>query len=199
MELQKAFLFGITVAIAVGPIALLIVHRSVNSGFRSGALTGGGVAFANFLYGIVGFSMGSSLLSLIQQYAIYFRVLSSFLLLLIAMVLSIHALLDFRRRAVKDVRAPSRNAFLSGCLLTLSNPLSLAIYLGFIGQITIRHPYEILIVAGVCALGDLVVELAIAGTASLLKRLFTHPKTILMLNIASAAGIAYFGLSGVLQ
>lgn len=199
MDLQKAFLFGITVAIAVGPIALLIVHRSINNGFYSGALTGGGVAMANFIYGIVGFSVGSSVLKIIQANAIYFQLFSSYLLLFIAVYLFIHSLKNYRRPTEKHVRPASRNDFVSGCLLTLSNPLSLAIYLGFIGQITVVHPFQIILVAGACCLGDLVVELLIACTASRLRWFFRSAKAILLLNIASAVGIAYFGLARFLQ
>ena len=194
MDYQKAFIFGVTVAIAVGPIALLIVYRSINKGFYSGALTGGGVALANFLYGVVGFSLGTSVLRIVQSYAIYFRMFSGFLLIAIAMYMGILSIRNYGKVKLHQLHAASHSDFISGCLLTLTNPLSLAIYLGFIGQITIVHPYQIVIVAGVCALGDLLVELLIAFSASRFRRFFSNTKAILLLNIVSASGIAFFGV-----
>ena len=195
MDLQKAFLFGITVAIAVGPIALLIVHRSINNGFSSGALTGVGVALANFIYGVVGFSIGSSILKIVQAYETTLRFFSSSLLFIIALYLLVGSVKSYREPPCTFFRPGSRNDFLSGCLLTLSNPLSLAIYLGFVGQVAVPDGFSVFLMAGACCLGDLAVELGIAGAASRLRTLFRNAKIILLLNIASAAGIAYFGLA----
>ncbi len=40
MSYLQTFVFGITLAIAIDPIAILILNRSINCGFKNGALCG---------------------------------------------------------------------------------------------------------------------------------------------------------------
>jgi threonine/homoserine/homoserine lactone efflux protein len=59
-----SFLFGITIAIAVGPITLLIVNNSINCGISNGIRSGAAAATADFTYALVAFLAGTSLIGI---------------------------------------------------------------------------------------------------------------------------------------
>ena len=61
-ELAKPFLFGVTMASAVGPIALLILSYGLRDGFKPAAAAGLGAALADLTYAGIAFALGSALL-----------------------------------------------------------------------------------------------------------------------------------------
>ena len=58
----QSFLFGVTLAAAVGPIALLIVNYGISRGFRAAFAAGCGAAVADLLYAMLAFVAGAQLL-----------------------------------------------------------------------------------------------------------------------------------------
>jgi threonine/homoserine/homoserine lactone efflux protein len=67
-ELAKSFLFGVTVAAAFGPIALLIVSHGMRDGFKPAAAAGLGAALADLAYAGVAFSLGAVALAALARY-----------------------------------------------------------------------------------------------------------------------------------
>ena len=61
----KAFAFGVVVAGAIGPIALLIFGTGARQGFGAGAFAGLGAALADLLYALAAFTAGALLLPLL--------------------------------------------------------------------------------------------------------------------------------------
>ncbi len=57
-ELAKSFLFGVTMASAVGPIALLILSHGLRDGFKPAAAAGLGAALADLTYASIAFALG---------------------------------------------------------------------------------------------------------------------------------------------
>jgi len=53
MPYIQTFIFGITLAISIGPIAILILNRSMNCGLKNGVLSGLGAATADLTYALV--------------------------------------------------------------------------------------------------------------------------------------------------
>jgi threonine/homoserine/homoserine lactone efflux protein len=56
--MKEAFLFGFTLAIAVGPIAILIFNQTINCGLKTGIFSALGAASADLTYAILTFSSG---------------------------------------------------------------------------------------------------------------------------------------------
>src|SRR5687767_13213978 len=67
MPEAKAFLFGIVVAAAVGPIALLIISNALQRGLIVGVGSGVGAALADFTYGLVALFGGAALAPLLTS------------------------------------------------------------------------------------------------------------------------------------
>lgn len=120
----KGILIGILVSAPVGPIAALVIQRSLNKGFQSGFITGLGAAFADIVYAIVaGFSI-----SFISDFLIdnqtYIRFIGGIFLIFIGFRL-------FKSNPAKQIRKLRLKGnnyfkdFLSSFLVTISNPITI--------------------------------------------------------------------------
>ncbi len=63
----SAFLFGVTVAIAIGPIALFIISVSANTGLNAGLRSAVGAAAADLTYALLAFAIGYRLAPLVKS------------------------------------------------------------------------------------------------------------------------------------
>ena len=64
----KAFLFGVIVAGAIGPIALLIFGTGARQGLAAGAYAGFGAALADLAYALAAFLAGAVVLPYLAEY-----------------------------------------------------------------------------------------------------------------------------------
>jgi hypothetical protein len=67
MDELRALFFGATVAAAIGPIALLIIHNGMRHGLAAALASAAGVAAADFVYAVLAFTAGSQLASLLEH------------------------------------------------------------------------------------------------------------------------------------
>ena len=83
MDAMHAFVFGFSLAIAIGPIALLIVHNGVNHGLRLAVLAALGAASADLIYAGLAFAVGSEVINALTAYEDFIRTSSALLLIAI--------------------------------------------------------------------------------------------------------------------
>ena len=74
--MEASFFFGLSLALAIGPIAILIINQSVNCGTFTGILSGLGAALADFTYALVTFTFGAYLERQIGENNEYFKISS---------------------------------------------------------------------------------------------------------------------------
>lgn len=200
MEGVQAYLFGLTLAFAVGPMALLIVQRGITKGLRSALATASAIAVADFTYALVAFGIGTSVLRFMKSYEAYVHVFSGMVLLALAIHVFSSAFRKYARRQSVVAANGAGNDFLSAYLLTLHNPMTIAVFLGFLGYLTeVTSITGMLSFAGVLFLGSLSGQAAIALTASSLRGFFQNPTSIFILNTISAVGIAAFAVTSFLK
>lgn len=200
MNLLKAYLFGLTIALSIGPITLLIIQRSITNGFASGIITAIGVAVADGTLALIAFCIGVPILRFVESYSLYVHLFSG-LILLAAASWIFYASMQKHRKNEKTTAAKSRGRYLiSAYLLTLHNPLTIALFLGLLGSFLGTHStVEISFLAFLLFLGSLTGQLIFACTASLLRGFFQTIQSIFILNTLSAIGIAIFGVSTLLK
>jgi threonine/homoserine/homoserine lactone efflux protein len=188
------FLFGLTVAAAVGPIALLIINTSLRFGLSAGVRSAFGAAVADLLYAIGATVAGVAVVQVIAEHARELRIAASIVLIAVGAFLLWGA---FRSGPAAE-RTPQRDRpFLTTLALTIINPLTLIVFASFVMQSERHATSDVVGVVLGIFLGSLVVQLALAfGGAGL--GLFARPGAIRLLNVASGAGIALFGLVGLL-
>jgi threonine/homoserine/homoserine lactone efflux protein len=199
-----AFAFGFTLAIAVGPIALLIVNLSATGGLRVGAASGLGAALADLTYALATFLGGSALAPWIAAHAGPLRGVAAGVLVLLGLWMAAGALRGLKGPAgpagTEARPLPLRRPLLTTFLLTAVNPLTLLLFSGFALQLPLATSPARAVGYALCLfLGSLVVQQALALGGATLGRFLTRPAWLLALNLASGLGICLFGVAGLVR
>ena len=122
----QGIIIGLTLAVPVGPISLLCIHRSVTDGRLHGIVSGIGVASADSFYAAVSF-LGLTVISgLIIAQQFFFRFLAGFVLIFVGIrvFLSLPAVASDQaghETYLKD--------YLSTAAITIANPLTLLFFM----------------------------------------------------------------------
>jgi threonine/homoserine/homoserine lactone efflux protein len=196
MNILKFYLFGLTIALSVGPITLLIIQRSMSNGLISGITTAIAVALADGSLALISFCIGVPILHFVEANSTYIYLFSGGILLLLAIWIFYFSFQKYRKNE-RTVAAKSRGKdFISAYLLTLHNPFTIALFLGILGSFTgVRSTTEIPFFAFLLFLGSLTGQLIFASTASFLRGFFQSVRSVFMLNTLSAIGIAIFAFT----
>jgi threonine/homoserine/homoserine lactone efflux protein len=122
------WVIGILIAAPVGPIAILCARRTLRRGWPIGAWTGMGAATADLIGStLVALGLGA-IVSFLNDHAAAMRVAGGLFLI----GFGLHTILS--RKPLKPapgvIETGWRTAFATGCILTLSNPLT---FVGIVG------------------------------------------------------------------
>jgi threonine/homoserine/homoserine lactone efflux protein len=155
--LWEGFMIGIAVSIPLGPLGMLCIKRTVNKNWKSGFLSGLGIAASDTLYAVIaGFSL-TIIINFISSYEIYFKILGASMVVLLGLYIFLSnptkEIQKFRQKGTSYLQD-----FLTAFLLTLSNPLSvfifIAIFTSYSLVLQLSQLFEaLLIVVGVFAGG----------------------------------------------
>lgn len=193
----KSLLFGILVAAAIGPIAILIVGTAAERGLRAGFGAGLGAALADLVYALLAFSAGAVLLPALAAWRPAIHAGSALLLIGVATAMAVREL----RQGAAAAPAPrsAAQALLPTFLLTLANPMTLAVFAGFAGQLPVAGSLTRAVgLAGALFSGSLLVQTALATAGALLGTLPAGSTWRRAVKLGSAAGIGAFGFAGLL-
>lgn len=174
--LWKGVVTGLAVSIPLGPLGILCIQRTVNKNWKSGIFSGIGIAMADTVYAFVaGFSL-SIIVDFIRTYELYFKLVGFFVLLLLGIYI-------FRSNPTKQIQDYQRKGsshlqdFLTTFLVTLSNPLSvfvfIAIFTGYSIVLQFSQPLEALLMIGGIFMGGSLWWFIITGFANLFRHKFT--------------------------
>ena len=195
--LLKSLLFGLTIALAIGPIALLIVNYGVTRGFAAATRSAFGAGLADFTYAIVAFVAGDLLVARLEAHRKVFEIVAAGMLVLfgiymLASALRVHG-------PVSTARASgTRNELVTTYGLTLFNPLTLVAFAGFAGQLPLAgSTARALILAAAVFTGSILVQLGLAAAGAQLGRRLRNTTVLKSLNVASGLGILAFGFIGL--
>jgi threonine/homoserine/homoserine lactone efflux protein len=196
MDELRALLFGATIAAAIGPIALLVIHNGMRHGLPAALASATGVAAADFVYAVAAFAAGSGLAALLEREQRVFGLAASAVLIGIGAWLAQGAL---RAQAPSAPAAP-RVGFRGTFLLTLANPLTIVLFAGFSGQLALAARWaDALYFAAFIFAGSLPVQACYALLGASLRRLMPGAGAMRALNLASSLGIIAFGAYGLVR
>jgi len=194
----KGFIIGLLIAMPVGPIAMLVVRRTLSRGVVIGMATGLGGATADAVYGAVaGFGFAAVSSFLIGE-ATALRLAGGGVLLLIGVLgLRAHAS-DAARARDRPGRLGFAAAYLSTLLLTLANPMTIVSFLAAVATLGVGDSagsYDLAgIFVGAVFVGSAAWQLALAIVAALVRRRFT-PRALHWADRTSAFMLIGFGLA----
>lgn len=151
--LIEGIIIGVAVSIPLGPLGILCIKRTVNKNWKSGFISGLGVATSDTLYAIVaGFSL-TIIIDFLRQYEAYFKILGTVMVVLLGLYIFLSnpakEIQKFRRKGNSYIQD-----YLTAVLLTLTNPLAIFVFLAIFTSYSIvlrmSHPVDaFLIVAGI--------------------------------------------------
>ena len=198
MDELRAFLFGATIAAAIGPIALLVIHNGVRYGAAPALAGAAGVAAADFVYALAAFAAGSGAAALLEREQRLFALVASTVLIGTGVWLTLSAL---RQEAMPAQASGARRIGFGGTfLLTLANPLTIVLFAGFSAQLALSARWtDAFYFAVLIFAGSLPVQACYALFGAFLHRLAPEERFVRALNIASSIGIFAFGLSGAIR
>ncbi len=198
MSYIQTFIFGITLGLSIGPIAILILNQSINCGFKNGAFCGIGAATADLTYAIIAFTSGSFLLPLLKSQTDNIPLVSAAILI----VFSLWMIYTTFKKKDSDnggkYSLTCKFPFMTTYGLTMANPLTIIVFVGFAGLLTSDTNGNIFLHALVIFIASLLVQMLIAIAGSKLARFFSKPTTLLYFNLASSLGIMLLGISKLL-
>jgi threonine/homoserine/homoserine lactone efflux protein len=196
----RAFVFGIILASAVGPVALLIATNSLRFGWASGIQSAVGAALGDLTYAALAATAGSGISALLQAHSAQINRAGALLLAFYGAYIVVQA---YQARnsahAVEACQAPAGfRQMQSIYVLTLVNPLTIIVFGGFIAQLPSGLSISRLTsVVASLFLGSLAVQLGIALAAGVVGSRLQNDDWIRAINLASGFGIMAFGLFGL--
>ncbi len=191
----KAFVFGVVVAAAIGPIALLIFGTGARQGFASGAFAGLGAALADLLYALAAFSAGAVILPILAGHATAIRVACALLLIGLGAAMLVGQMGS--RQAPAPARAASRS-FLPTFALTIVNPMTFVMFAGIVPQLPVAGSLaNAAALAAALAAGSAAVNVALGACGAALGKALPGERARRAVSAAAAVGILGFGLYGL--
>ena len=198
----RGLVIGFAVAVALGPIGLLVIRRTIDRGWRYGFLSGLGVATADATYAAVAALGLTALTELLVGIDRMLGIVGGAVLIVLALRGIRSVLAD--EDATPSLERPSSRldgpagAWASMVALTLTNPatiLSFAALFASIGAGTGGPGGAVLVVAGVFT-GSVAWWAILTGLVAGLRARLTR-RVVRWLNVASAAVIAVFGMAAI--
>ncbi len=184
---------GLMIAMPVGPVNVLCIHRTITAGWRSGVFSGLGAAAADMLYGAVaGFSITLVVEFLVrEQFWIHF--VGGILLV------AIGVMYFFKRPQPLDAHERDRGSGYSDCrsafLLTLTNPTTVFSFLALLAALGMgerRQWWLTLFLVGGIFCGSMTWWIALSSIVNRFRDRFTD-RTLLWMNRIAGLAIGGFG------
>jgi threonine/homoserine/homoserine lactone efflux protein len=192
----KAFLFGVIVAGAIGPIALLIFGTGARQGVMAGALAALGAALADFLYALAALLAGALILPYLAGHRSEVETGCALLLVALGTWMLVAQL---RAGTAPVVPRPASHAFLPTFLLTAVNPMTFVMFAGVVPQLPVAgSPLAAAGLALALAAGSATVGITIGGIGAALGRALPDERGRRAISAAAATGIIAFGIAGLI-
>lgn len=174
--LWEGIIIGIAVSIPLGPLGMLCIKRTVNKNWKSGFISGLGIASSDTFYAVIaGFSL-SMIINFIKSYEIYFKVFGAVMVILLGLYI-------FMSNPTKDIQKFKRKGtsyiqdFLTAFFLTVSNPLSIFIFIAIFSSyslvLQLSQLFEALLIIGGIFLGGASWWFMLTGLANMFKHKLT--------------------------
>jgi len=190
------FLFGLMIALSVGPVALMIANYGMHAGAASGVRAAVGVATADGCYAVVAFTIGAVLAGTLAAHLPLFRLVGALVLLAMGARMLWQALRDRRRTLDGAAPAPGSRPFTSMFFVTLANPLTILLFYGYAAASAAVHRHWLLGAACVFT-GSLTGQLVFAFGGSPIGRLVKSPVWLAASHVAAALVVLGYGVAGL--
>ncbi len=124
LDILKGFVIGATAAMPVGPIAILVIQKTMGKGRKAGFVTGLGASVVDTMYAIIALFALAFAQSLIEKHENIILLAGGFILTLIGISMALSN--PFRKRPKNDGKSNvSSKDFLQALAMGISNPMAI--------------------------------------------------------------------------
>lgn len=192
--LFKGLLAGLMIAMPLGPVNLLCIHRTLARGSKVGLISGLGAATADTIYGIIA-GFGLTLVSIfLIRHQITLRIVGGIFIIILGISVILNKAGD---NSNNNDNKGLFKAYTSTFFITLTNPLTILIFLGIftgLGLTTqdVNYVQATILVSGVF-MGSVIWWTILSGGVNFFREKFTDK---VLSNISHLSGIliSLFGL-----
>ena len=131
LDILKAFLVGLCASAPLGPMAILVLQKSLSGGHRAGFFTGLGATFTDTLYSVIAIFALAITQQFITEHEVFIKITGGIAIIL----LGANMLFKDPFRKMKDQTGPSYSIkdFLQAVATGLSNPFAILIIMSLFG------------------------------------------------------------------
>lgn len=196
MNILKAFCVGICASIPLGPIAIMVVQKSLSKGVKSGFMTGAGTCAADTTFAVIALFFLSIAQSLMARYEAEILLVGGVVIAVIGVLLAVSN--PFRKvDQIDKVDRVSSRDFLQGALMALSNPGAILIMFGLFASFRLdvsgEKWWEVVLVIMSLSAGSLLYWFGVSYSLSRFRNRFKM-NTLLLINRVAGAVIAAIGV-----
>ena len=120
-------LVGFASAVPVGPVGIICIQRTILKNRLAGLISGFGAALADGVFAVIGAFSITIIIDFIKHEHIFFRIAGG--LILIGLGISSYRSNPNRHEAKEDTAITRIEHFMSGFILTITNPLTAIFFL----------------------------------------------------------------------
>jgi threonine/homoserine/homoserine lactone efflux protein len=200
--MARGVLLGLSIAAPVGPISILCIKKTMNSGFKTGLFCGLGAATADAIYGCIAGLGLSTLTAFLVDYKTILQVLGGLFICYIGMKSLLFT--PGARNSIETYSPKSSlNSYAVSLLLTLSNPMTIIFFLGVFSASGIHLSHsgsDMPFLIGGVFLGSTLWWICLIGSTALFRTKMTvrHSKQTLF-NKLSGLVMLSFGIIALIQ
>jgi threonine/homoserine/homoserine lactone efflux protein len=186
---------GLMIAMPVGPVNILCIHRTLESGWKSGVISGLGAAAADMLYGgVAGFSI-TLVVQFVLREQFWIRLFGGILLVVIGIFYF------FKRPEPLNAQTQDRGSpysdMRSTFLLTMTNPTTVLSFLAILAALGMGNQRQwgltVFLVGGIFC-GSMVWWIVLSSIVNRFRDRF-NDRTLLLMNRIAGIAIGGFGVA----
>lgn len=198
----KGIIIGFAVSAPMGPMAIMVVQRTLSQGRWRGFFSGLGVGVADTIFAVfAGFGL-TVLLDFITSHAFIFKILGAIVLLVLGVQMYLSDPVKDKRKQIRQKPQRVWGLISQMALLTISNPLSILIVAGIFASFGIinenTHNLSIIVLISGVALGTVAWWFSVSSLVSLFNKKI-RLRHLFWINKFAGVGIAVFGIIALLS
>lgn len=200
LNIIKAFCVGVCASVPLGPIAIMVIQKSLGKGMKSGFMTGAGTCLADTAFAVIALFFLSMAQQIMDRYHSEILLAGGIIIGVIGIFMAVSN--PFRKSGQIDkVDRVSSKDFFQGAALAFSNPGAIVIMFGLFASFSLDlsgEPWwKVAIVIASLSIGSLVYWFLVSYLLSRFRKRFKIATLLLINRIAGvsivAIGVFMFG------
>lgn len=120
VDILKAFLVGFAASVPVGPVAILVVQKTLSKGYKAGFVTGLGASVVDTLFAVIAVFALAATQKFLNEHQLVILLAGGAILVGIGLAMALKD--PFRKMRSDGTSKASATDFLQAVFMTLSNP-----------------------------------------------------------------------------